>query len=145
MTETKTYTIPLRKDFVSKPKYKRAKRAIKKIKMFTSKHMKTNIEDVRVSSGLNEVVWQNGARNPPGKVTVLMQQKGSLVHVVHKDEKDFLASLEKTEEETDEEQEETTKEQNKEEEEESATEEESSEDEETEQEESSQENKGEKE
>ena len=64
----RTYTIPLRRDFAKVPKYKRSKRAIKHIKDFIVKHMKT--EDVKLGKSLNEKVWMHGIKNPPGKVTV---------------------------------------------------------------------------
>ena len=93
MTETQTYTIPLRRDYRSKPKYKRAKRAIKTIHVFTAKHMNTDEDNVRLSPHLNEVIWQNGARNPPGKVKVMMHERDDIVHVVHEDEQEYLNSL----------------------------------------------------
>ncbi|MFT4261551.1 MAG: 50S ribosomal protein L31e [Candidatus Woesearchaeota archaeon] len=65
----RNYTIPLRRDFVKVPKYRRAKRAISTIKSYLSKHMKS--EDVRLGKHLNEYVWQNGIKNPPGKVSVI--------------------------------------------------------------------------
>jgi large subunit ribosomal protein L31e len=64
----RTYTIPLRSDFIKVPKYYRAKRAINNIKRYITKHMKT--EDVRIGNVLNEHVWSRGIKNPPGKITV---------------------------------------------------------------------------
>ena len=62
------YTIPLRTNFVKVPKHRRAKRAINTIKEYVEKHMKT--ENVKLGKELNESVWENGIKNPPGKVTV---------------------------------------------------------------------------
>lgn len=62
------YTINLRRDFVKVPRHERSKRAISFIKKFMNKHMKS--EDVRLGKHLNEYVWQNGIKNPPGKVSV---------------------------------------------------------------------------
>ena len=64
----RTYTIPLRREFLKVPKYKRAKKATTAIKQFLSKHMKS--DDVRVGTAVNEKVWEHGMRNPPSKVKV---------------------------------------------------------------------------
>lgn len=64
----RTYTIPLRRDFIKVPKHRRAKRAISEIKAFIVKHMKT--DDVRIGQKLNLSIWENGIKNPPGKVKV---------------------------------------------------------------------------
>lgn len=68
MKDEMTYTIPLREDFVKVPKHRRAKRAISKIKSYITRHMKS--EDVKIGKVLNEKIWANGIKNPPGKVTV---------------------------------------------------------------------------
>ncbi len=73
------YTIPLRKYFVNTPKYKRSKKAISLIKEFIKKHMKT--EEVKLGKHLNEYVWRNGIKNPPGKVRVLATKKDKEVTV----------------------------------------------------------------
>ncbi len=75
----RTYTIPLRSDFVRVPRYYRAKRAINRIKNYISKHMKS--EDVRIGSVLNEHVWARGIKNPPGKVTVKAIREADFVTV----------------------------------------------------------------
>src|SRR3989344_6311905 len=68
MADEKIFTIPLRREFVKKPKYKRTKKAITLIKEFIAKHMKNN--DVRVSLELNNYIWGQGNRNPPPKIKV---------------------------------------------------------------------------
>ncbi len=62
------YNVPLRKEFLKAPKYKRANRAVRAVKDFVAKHMKSN--DVSVGKFLNLEIWKNGMRNPPGKVSV---------------------------------------------------------------------------
>ncbi|MFP4567798.1 MAG: 50S ribosomal protein L31e [Candidatus Woesearchaeota archaeon] len=78
-TIERTYTIPLRADFVKVPKYYRAKRAMSCIKKYIAKHMKT--ENVKLGNVLNEQVWARGIRNPPGKITVKAIKQGDLVTV----------------------------------------------------------------
>eukprot|EP00455_Lapot_gusevi_P033452 TRINITY_DN365_c0_g1_i3.p2 TRINITY_DN365_c0_g1~~TRINITY_DN365_c0_g1_i3.p2 ORF type:complete len:121 (+),score=46.05 TRINITY_DN365_c0_g1_i3:58-420(+) len=52
---------------------KRAPRAIKEIKKFASKLMKT--EDVRVDVNLNKFVWSNGVKSVPTRVRVRLHRK----------------------------------------------------------------------
>lgn len=65
--EERIYTIPLIKA-KSVPRIKRAKRAIKEIKEFLAKHMK--VEEVKIDSSLNELVWERGIKKIPSKVRV---------------------------------------------------------------------------
>ncbi len=67
----RTYNIPLRRKFISKPRHRRAKVAIRIIKEFLKKHMKS--DTVKLGPKLNEAVWFRGIKNPPHhiKVTVV--------------------------------------------------------------------------
>jgi large subunit ribosomal protein L31e len=62
------YNIPLRKEFLKVPGYKRSKKAITAIKEFLMKHMKS--ENVNLGNHLNELVWKDGIKNPPHHVSV---------------------------------------------------------------------------
>lgn len=62
------HVIPLRRAFLKAPIYKRTKRAVNEIRIYISRHMKVN--DVRIGSKLNELLWKNGNENPPSKVKV---------------------------------------------------------------------------
>ena len=62
------YTIPLRKEFQKAPRYKKSGKSIRAIKEFIIKHMKT--DEVKIGKYLNELVWKNGPKNPPHKVSV---------------------------------------------------------------------------
>ncbi len=79
MSEERTYTIPLRKDFIKVPRYYRAKRAVNQVKGYISKHMK--VENVKIGRILNEEIWADGIRNPPGKVTVKAIKDGNTAKV----------------------------------------------------------------
>ena len=69
MTEIKrTYNIPLRSWFSKKPKYTRAKVAIRAVKDFLKKHMKS--ENINLGPKLNEKIWKNGIKNPPHHIKV---------------------------------------------------------------------------
>lgn len=82
MAETKeikrTYNIPLRKDFHKKPDYKRSKVAIRVIKDFLKKHMKS--DNIKLGKLLNEEVWKDGIKVPPHhvKVDVIKNKDGEV-------------------------------------------------------------------
>ena len=86
ISEQRTYTIPLRKAFQDKPPQRRAKTAVKAVKTFLSKHMKADEANIKLSSSLNEVIWANGARNPPAKITVVADPIESTITVRTEDE-----------------------------------------------------------
>lgn len=63
------YVIPLRRKTRKAPKWRRSKKAVAVLKDFVRKNMKS--EDVIVCNELNEHIWANGSKNPPGKVSVV--------------------------------------------------------------------------
>jgi large subunit ribosomal protein L31e len=66
----RTYTIPLRREWLKSVKYKRAKKAVRAINEFLAKHMKVDVENVRIGKYLNLIVWSHGIKNPPSRVKV---------------------------------------------------------------------------
>ncbi len=62
------YVIPLRRKTRKAPKWRRSKKAVSVLREFIRKHMKT--ERVVICNELNEKIWENGIKNPPGKVEV---------------------------------------------------------------------------
>ena len=64
----RTYNVPLRKEFMKVPKYKRARKAVIAVKEFVSKHMKAN--DVKLGKFLNEKIWERGIKRPPHHVEI---------------------------------------------------------------------------
>jgi ribosomal protein L31E len=86
ITETRTYTIPLRDAYREKPPHQKAPRALKAVKSFLSKHMKADKDSVKVSSSVNQIIWANGARNPPAKVTVIADPVDTEIHAYTEDE-----------------------------------------------------------
>lgn len=63
------YVVPLRRKTRTAPKWRRSKKAMSVLKEFIEKHMKT--DNVVVCKELNEKIWENGIKNPPGKVSVI--------------------------------------------------------------------------
>lgn len=74
----RTYNVPLRREFLRSPRYKRAKKAIIALRKFLQKHMKS--EDVLIGRRLNEQVWLHGIKNPPHhvKVDVVKEDDGKV-------------------------------------------------------------------
>ncbi|PIY60574.1 hypothetical protein COY95_01080 [Candidatus Woesearchaeota archaeon CG_4_10_14_0_8_um_filter_47_5] len=67
-TLERTYNVPLRKEWLKKPKYKRAKRAVNTLRDFIARHMKS--ETVKIGKYANEKLWDRGIKNPPHHIQV---------------------------------------------------------------------------
>jgi len=63
----RTYTIPLGK-VKNVPRTKRAPRAIRFIREFLKKHMKS--EDIKLDSSINEKIWGRGIQKIPPKIKI---------------------------------------------------------------------------
>lgn len=64
----RTYNVPLRKEWLKVPKYKRAKKAVNALRSFLKKHMKCDA--VVLGKHVNEAIWKRGIKNPPHHVKV---------------------------------------------------------------------------
>src|SRR3989344_3577112 len=64
----RVYTIPLRRETLKVPPFKKANKAAKAIREFASRHMKS--DNVAIGKYLNLYIWRHGAKNPPHKVKV---------------------------------------------------------------------------
>jgi large subunit ribosomal protein L31e len=67
------YVIPLRKQWLKVPEYKRANKAIKAIREFLVRHMKVydrNLDKVKIDKILNNEIRFRGMRKPPMKIKV---------------------------------------------------------------------------
>ena len=63
----RVYTIPFR-CVKNIPKNRRARRAIKEIRIFTQRHMKS--DNIWIDNRVNALVWARGAEKPPSKIKV---------------------------------------------------------------------------
>ena len=73
-----TYVIPLRREFLKVPRYKRTGRAVKAIKQFVAKHMKVPERDtskVKLDIHFNNQLWFKGRTNPPTRVKVSVKKE----------------------------------------------------------------------
>jgi len=62
------YTIPL--DTEGYPHWKKGNMAIKVIRQYLSRHMKVDVEKIKINAPLNETVWARGISKPPRKIRV---------------------------------------------------------------------------
>lgn len=67
-TLKRSYTVPLRPKFANTPRYKRTNKAVRVLREFLSRHMKS--DNIKIGPKLNETLWQDGIKNPPGKVKI---------------------------------------------------------------------------
>jgi len=65
--EEQIYIIPLR-GVKRAPGWKRSNTAIKDIRKFLTRHMKS--EDVKIDKSINERVWERGSSKPPSRIRV---------------------------------------------------------------------------
>ncbi len=70
-TLERTYTIPLRKEWLKTVKYKRAKKAVRAIREFLMRHMKVaEMENIKLGKYLNLELWKHSIKRPPSRVKV---------------------------------------------------------------------------
>merc|ERR1711915_654708 len=70
---TREYTIHLHRRLTNVCLKKRSVRAIKEIRKFARKEMRT--EDVRIELRLNKFIWSRGIKNPPYRVRVRLSRR----------------------------------------------------------------------
>lgn len=86
----RNYVVPLRRGFVNTPRYKRTNKAVRVLREFMIKHMKS--EDIKIGPKLNLLLWEKGIKNPPGKVevTAIKNKEGTVkVELIGHDYVDF--------------------------------------------------------
>ncbi len=66
----RVYIIPLRREWLKAQKYKRAKKAVRGVKDFLMRHMRAELEMVKLGPKLNEEIWKHGMKNPPSRIKV---------------------------------------------------------------------------
>src|SRR3989338_3555923 len=78
----RTYTVPLRREYLKVPNYRRTEKASRALREFLVKHMKS--DTIKVGKFLNEHIWMHGMKNPPHHVKVnavkVPEGTGSIVY-----------------------------------------------------------------
>ena len=69
VVEERIYTIPLGKVWIS-PRKKHSPKALRIIRQFVIKHMKTSKDSIRITNNVNERIWKKGIEKPPRKIRV---------------------------------------------------------------------------
>jgi len=67
------YTVPLRKQWLKVPEYKRVPKAVKALKQFIARHMKlydSDLRKVKIDITLNNEMRFRGIKKPPAKIKV---------------------------------------------------------------------------
>jgi ribosomal protein L31E len=90
----KTITVNLTKVF-DKPVTKRAKSALFALKNAIRKE--TRIDNIKISNGVNEAIWDRGLYHTPRKITVKLVKEKTGVRAYLPDEKIIVADEKKTE------------------------------------------------
>lgn len=70
--EERIYVIPLRRIFLGFPKYKRANKALRGVREYLEKHLKS--DNIKIGKGLNEEIWKHGIKDPPHHVKVVAKK-----------------------------------------------------------------------
>lgn len=75
----RVYNVPLRKEYMKAPNWKRTPKAVKALREFISKHMKS--ENVVIGKYANQLLWKNGIKNPPHhiRVSAVKDDKGKVM------------------------------------------------------------------
>jgi large subunit ribosomal protein L31e len=68
MADEKQYIINLRREFIKAPSYKKSMKAVKAIREYIMKHMKS--DNVKICKELNLKIWEHGCKNPVHKIKV---------------------------------------------------------------------------
>ena len=74
----RVYIIPLRRETLKVPYFRKANKASKTVREFVAKHMKS--DNVAIGKYLNLNIWKHGAKNPPHhvKVNAVKDDKGKV-------------------------------------------------------------------
>ena len=74
----RVYVIPLRRETLKAPAYRKAKKAVTAVKEFIRRHMKS--DDIKFGKYLALKIWEHGIKNPPHhvKVNAIKDDKGKV-------------------------------------------------------------------
>lgn len=70
----RVYNIPLRREWLKVPRYKRAKKAVTALRQFLAKHMKADIKNIKIEKYVNLKIWEHGMKNPPHHIKVVAKK-----------------------------------------------------------------------
>ena len=83
VVEERVYVVPLWIKLKRMRGLHRAKKVVKFLREFISRHMKTEIDNIKISTEVNEQIWARGIRNPPRRIKVrVIRTKDEIVWVL---------------------------------------------------------------
>jgi large subunit ribosomal protein L31e len=87
IVEERVYTIPLERAWIS-PRKKHSPRAMRILRSFVMKHMKTDSDSIKITNEVNEKIWDRGIEKPPRKIRVRVTKNSEGIVTVHPAEGD---------------------------------------------------------
>ena len=66
----RVYSIRLKHEMKRYPRWLRAKKAMRFIRSYLSRHMKVEPDKIKLDPSINEKVWERGAQKPPSKIRI---------------------------------------------------------------------------
>ena len=66
----RVYSLRLKHKMKRYPRWLRAKKAVKYVRNFLSRHMKVEPENVKLDASINEKIWERGAQKPPARIKI---------------------------------------------------------------------------
>lgn len=69
IVEERIYTVPLGRAWIA-PRKKHTPRAIRLLRGFIKRHMKTDEDSIRITNKVNEKIWSRGIEKPPRKIRI---------------------------------------------------------------------------
>lgn len=85
MADERVLTVPLRQSWIKQARVRRVPHGMNVIRQFVEKHAK--VEDVKLSSGINELMWIRGAKQAPGKIKIAVRVEEGVAFARLPDEK----------------------------------------------------------
>ena len=79
--EERLLIVPLRKVKHKVPRTKRVPRSIKFLKEFVARHLKVDVDKVKIDQEVNELIWAKGIQKPPSKIKVSVKREEEFVKV----------------------------------------------------------------
>ena len=75
----RVYNVPLRREYMKVTSWRRAKKAVKALRQFIAKHMKS--DDIILGRYVNKELWKHGIKNPPHhvKISAKKDDKGKVM------------------------------------------------------------------
>lgn len=64
----------LRREILKVARWRRTKKAVLALRNFVARHMKVDVDKVKISEKLNRFIWSRGAKNPVTKFKVIVDK-----------------------------------------------------------------------